>query len=211
MSRLSWLLGLFFSLVGAELEAQLQVFSPKGTLWLMENRLQILGADCPVEALEFSSSDAQVRQEGAELIIRPHRPGLIHLALWCKGGDQAPQQFQFRAWDFSGQTVLRLGGQAGGKITRQALLQQQFLSAEVENLGLDLRLGIQHYRLLVLRGEQVLFQTQGHSARLDENCRQKLQQVQDGDELHIFNVRALHPGNPPFEVELKGLSLKIGP
>jgi len=89
--------------------------------------------------------------------------------------------------------IVKVGPSNGGYIDRKVLGYQQFMRAEIENFDIDARFLIESYKVLVFKGDSLIFNKVGDSGKLPQEFRDAVLSLEKDDIVLFEKIQAMGP------------------
>jgi len=89
--------------------------------------------------------------------------------------------------------IIEVGPCNSGNVDKRVLGNQQFLRAELENFDIDARFSIESYKVLVFKGDSLIFNKTSNSGKLPQELREAILSLEKDDIVLFENVQAMGP------------------
>jgi hypothetical protein len=187
------------------------ISTPKQKLYPMENHVDIIVKGVPFDSIYLTSTNGYVRKEENHFVIQPKKPGNTLIKVFVISGIDTNYigVKEIRVESFFAHTEVALSGVNRGMISKQQLLAQFGLEADVINLDISISFQITDFRLIIMRGDTFVYTFKSDTNRFSEEIKKGFKLVQSGDILHFVDIKILDPMDNKKKINLKGISCEI--
>ncbi len=171
------------------------VSTPKQRLLPLDNLVQICANGYSFESLYVTNTNGTIRKTDRGFIIHPLKPGNTKIEVYSIiGNDTILIGTKYIAvHSFVPYTEASLSGKRRGTISKKTLLAQIGLRADVINQEIQLSFPITSFRLIIMRGDSLIFTKVFSSFRFDNEIKDAFSLTESGDMLHFLEITAENP------------------
>lgn len=177
----------------------------------IHNYLDILAPCTPDDSLFVSMSNGTIIKEYYDYIAIPKRPGNAWISVFKINGNDTVfiSKKEFRVVHIRKYFYATIVGSSGGKISKDDLLQGRGIAAWVDGLGFDFRLPVCYYKLLVLRGSDLLFYNEQNSYEFSPEIKEVFKTLESGDCLFFLDIKVSYEDTNAKEYDTNPIQLEI--
>ncbi len=168
------------------------ISTPKQRLLPMENPIEIIVDGYSFESLYMTASNGTVRKLDKRFLVHPEKPGNTCLDIYSISGIDTIHVGKkcIQVHSFLPYTEVMLLGARKGKISKKILIAQIGLSSEVINQEISLSFPITSFRLIIMRGDSLIYTNVFNSHRFDNEIKDAFKLTEPGDMLHFLEIVA---------------------
>jgi hypothetical protein len=187
------------------------ISTPKQRLLPMKNSIEIIVDGLSFDSLYLTSTNGTVSKIDSRFIIHPERPGNTCIKVHAISGEDTLYigNKLIDVHSFFQYTKVSLAGSKGGVISKESLLSQYGLSADVINQDIDIRFPISSFRVIILRDDSLLYTGVLDSNKFDTKTMNAFKETKSGDVLHFVDIFASNPKDKEKKYKLDGISIRI--
>ncbi len=156
----------------------------------LENYIEICTNGYSFESLYVTNSNGTIRKTESGFIIQPKKPGNTSLNVYSINSADTI---------FIGSKLLEvhplikysevyLPGANGSLISKKSLISQIGLDAQLINQDISLRYNISSYRLIILRGDSLIFTREFDSFKFGDEIKDAFKLTISGDKIYFLDI-----------------------
>lgn len=201
----------FWTLGSFSQEALISIFEQNELVAGLYNYLDIIASCTPNDSLVVSMRNGKIIKKNSRYIAIPNRPGNSYISVFKINGNDTVfiSRQEFRVVHICKYFHATIHGSSSGKISKDDLLQERGIDAFVDGLGINLSLPVCYYKLLVLRGSDLLFYHEQNSYEFSSEIKEVFKTLETGDCLYFLDIKVSYEDANAKEYDTDTIQLEI--
>lgn len=163
----------------------------------IDNPVTIVSANCPCSKIKVHTNNGLLTGKDCKYLLRPDREGSANITVSRKGAqsdDVTLWQFRAKAIPDPVFKIGPYGMESDFSVSANVLSAQQYVRAELENFGFDVRFRVDSFRIKILSSDSCKIKSYSiASNRLPDEVRIALGQLNESDILVFDKIFAMGP------------------
>lgn len=168
----------------------------------LDNPFDIVVRKTPNKSLFLKKDNGRIDNNGDNFMIHPIRIGLAKIAIYriSKKDTIFLADKYFKVKSLNSYVKARLGGQSDGIMCKEKLEILKRIDAVVEELDICLTLNILSSRIVVFRGDSLVYSNKINSKLITDDIKKDFSKLHYGDIIYFMDINIISLDKTQFEL-----------